>query len=97
MKNEQLISRFIAVASVALLAVVVVLGLFATGPDEDDAADAAQVGGKRGKAGELQHQLIAAFAFGQRVKFVDDHTGKIGEYARGIFVAEQQGKAFRRG
>jgi heme exporter protein C len=34
MKNEQLISRFIAVISVALLAVVVVLGLFATGPDE---------------------------------------------------------------
>jgi heme exporter protein C len=33
MKNEQLISRLVGAVSIALLAVVVVLGLFATGPD----------------------------------------------------------------
>ena len=57
-------------------------------------ADQAQAGGQGGQAGDLQHQLVAAFAFGEGVDFVDDDPLQAFEHPRRIFVCQEEGKAF---
>ena len=56
-----------------------------------------QIGAERLQAGQRQHQLVAALAFGQGVDFVDHDALEPFEHARRVFVADQQGKAFGRG
>ena len=57
---------------------------------------AAQIGTQRLQPRQGQHQLIAPLAFGQCVDFIHDHALQPFEHARGVFVAGQQRKAFRR-
>ena len=51
-------------------------------------ADAAESRGQGGQAGELQHQLVAAFGFGKRVDFVDDDPLKAVEDPGRLFVSQ---------
>ena len=46
-------------------------------------ADAAEGGGEGLQAGEAEHELVAALAFGEGVDLVDDDAGDAGEDAAG--------------
>ena len=58
-------------------------------------AHAAEAGAERLEAGERQHELVAAFGFGEGVDFVDDHAFEPREGAGGVLVGEEEGEAFR--
>ena len=60
-------------------------------------ADAAEGGVQRLQAGDLEDELVAAFAFGEGVDFVDDNPLQALENSWGVFVGEEEGEAFRRG
>ena len=49
------------------------------------------------QAGDLQDELVAALGFGEGVDFVDDNPLQALENPGGVFVAEKEGEAFRRG
>ena len=60
-------------------------------------ADAAEAGGEGLQAGEAEHELVAALAFGQRVDLVDDDPREAGEDLRRLLVGEHEGEGLRRG
>ena len=62
--------------------------------DRGRQADAAQIGAQGVKAGKQEGELVAAFALGQGVNFVDHNALQMGENPWCIGVTEQQGKAF---
>jgi hypothetical protein len=65
--------------------------------DRGGEADAAQAGGEGFEARQEQHELIAAFGFGERMQFVDHNPLEGLEDSWRVFVGEEKGEGFRRG
>jgi hypothetical protein len=55
-------------------------------------AHAAEVGGQGFEAGEEQHELVAAFGFGQCVDLVDHNPLKRRENSGGVFVERRRAR-----
>ena len=68
-------------------------GVFDSGRE----AHAFQTRAQRLQPGQRQHQLVAAFAFGQRVNLVNHHAFEAPKGAPGVLIGGQQGEAFGRG
>ncbi len=62
--------------------------------DRGGEADAAQLGVHGLQAGELQHELVAAFGFCKCMNFINNYPLQACKDAGGVFVAEQEGEAF---